>query len=217
MRVASARSTKAGPAAWLVAAIVAAALSLAAAGMGRAADDLEREGFYIAVGGAYQVHTFGEDISSSLDVVEVGDTAGIGARIGYRFLPWLAAELEYEWVSSFEGNILQVRAFKLESHVLTVNARFIYPDWEDIQPYLKLGVGASLKKFVDNTTLGLTGNYIDFAARVGVGADLYVTENWALYAGIDVVFTTGEIKDAVGHGLRPLRYLSAQFGIQYRF
>jgi opacity protein-like surface antigen len=201
----------------LLAACLLAALALAVPGVAGAADDLEREGFYVAVGGAYQIHTFGEDVSSSLDVVEIGDTAGIGARFGYRFLPWLAAEIEYEWVSSFKGDILQARAFKLESHVLTVNARFIYPDWEDIQPYLKIGVGASLKKLVDNTSLGLTGNYSDFATRVGVGADVYVTENWALYVGVDIVFTTAEIKDAFGNGLRPLQYISAQFGIQYRF
>lgn len=211
------RSTAGTTVVRLAAALTAAVLVLAGAGPARAADDLEREGFYIAVGGAYQVHSFGEDIPSTLAVVEVGDTMGVGARIGYRFLPWLAGEIEYEWVSSFKGSITEVRAFKLESHVLTLNGRLIYPEWEDIQPYLKVGVGSSLKKLVDNTSLGLTGNYSDFAARVGVGADMYVTENWVFYAGIDVVFTTSEIKDLTGHGLRPLRYLSAQFGIQYRF
>ena len=79
----------------------------------------------------------------TLQQVSVDNSLGINARAGYRFLSWLAAELEYEWTSGFEvKGTGGAKPLSLEGNMLTLKAKFILPTGR-VQPYLLAGFGGT--------------------------------------------------------------------------
>ena len=157
---------------------------------------------------------------------------GLSVRAGYRPLSWLAAEAQLEWISSF--NVLVNKAARLrpaaQSGVGTVEALTVtgnvraYLTRGRIQPFALLGVG--IMHFNSKNTSApvndvrpdappiLTLNISDqdgtaFAARLGGGVDMILTDRTAFVLTASYVLPTGR-----GYGFQ---YVSIDAGFQFSF
>jgi outer membrane protein W len=192
------------------------------------AGDFGHSGPYVGLGGAFATDLFEDDlddavedaVGSSVDL-DVDEGWGVGAVLGYRMLPILAAELQYEYVDSFgiDAASLSVSDLDVRGHVTTVNLKLVLPTWR-IQPYLLVGVGAALYT-ASGELLGtdlLADDEWTFAGRVGGGIDLYITKRVLLNVGATTVLTTNEVStDITGEDIGALNYVAVQAGLQFRF
>lgn len=223
------------------------ALPVAAfAGSPKPADDdpFDRPGFYVGLGGSYQYNVFKshieDEIANALEDqgvanvdVDLGDSGGLNAVVGYRLASFFAAELEYEWVDEYKikGSVpgFEGTVYGIEGHTLTGNTKWIIPFWR-IQPYLLLGGGVAISHVDRGNAFDIpavesilqsagidvkSGNHTNAAARAGLGLDIYLTENILVNTEASVVVTTlkkpdlGDVDD--------LNYMSFAGGLQYRF
>jgi len=186
----------------------------------RAADpDFARSGVYLGVGGTYGFNLLESAFDDVLGSdVEVDDTWGFNARLGYRALSWLSAEVEYEYLDNFEVSVDSVRLADLRAQTISGNLRFIVPI-KRFQPYLCLGAGATLFSLDNNSVPGLEVDHSSFSGRIGVGFDVYVTRNIVLGVGADAVLSTAEVTDTFisGDTSSSLSYVALHLGIDYRF
>jgi opacity protein-like surface antigen len=196
-------------------------LAVFAAPSARADDpDFARTGPYVGIGGTYALNLLESSFDDVLDFnnVDVGDTWGVNARVGYRALRWLSAEVEYEYLNNFNVSSDGVDLADLRAQTISANVRFIAPI-KRFQPYLCLGAGATLFTLDDNIVPGLEVDHSSFSGRLGVGFDVYATQNIVLGVGADAVLTTAEVKDPYfdGNTSSSLSYIALHFGIDYRF
>lgn len=197
-----------------------ALLAVLAAASARAADpEFARSGPYVGVGGTYAFNLLESSFDDLFgDDVDVDDTWGGNARVGYRAFSWLAGEVEYEYLDNFEVSAGSVHLADLRAQTITANVRFIVPI-KRFQPYLRLGAGATLFSLSDNDVPGLDVDHSSFAGRIGVGFDVYATRSIVLGVGADVVLTDAEVKDPTfsGDTSSSLSYVAVQVGVDYRF
>lgn len=179
-------------------------------------------GLYFGAGGSYVTDTFESSLEDALDdvvpggvSVDIDESAGVNAVIGYRLLPFLAIEAEYEWIDDFDIKIDGVKAATLGANSGTVNLKWIVPTWR-IQPYLLTGAGFTVWDFEDSLGLGLSETSTEFAGRLGLGLDLYLTHNLLLTAGANAVLTDTDFSIA-GQNVSPIFYVGGQAGLQFRF
>jgi opacity protein-like surface antigen len=184
-------------------------------------DDFSRSGAYVGIGGVYTLNSLIEDqvddAFPGFDI-DVDDSAGVSAVLGYRMLPFLSAELQYEYIDGFDISAAGTKLVTVRAHTVTGNLKAIAPIWR-VQPYLLAGAGVVRWDFDDKTGLGLvSGGETAFAGRVGAGADLYLTRNIVLNAGVNAVLTDTSI-DALpgGDDIDYLFYITAGGSLQYRF
>jgi opacity protein-like surface antigen len=167
--------------------------------------DYGATGPYLGIGAAYAWDQF--DGFGSLDP----DMAiGFDAWGGYRFLSYLAAELQLEYLNGFDIQIPGDFFFpsqKLEGEALTFTGNLkAYLPLGRFQPFILSGVGLGYFKFeIGRTDISDTA----FAARFGGGVDFYVTEALALQVSSSYVLQTGDLDG--------LDYVSLIAGLQYRF
>ena len=184
-------------------------------------EDFSHSGFYLGVGGSYVTDTFESDFEDALDSalpgvsVEIEESAGVNVVAGYRILPFLAAEAEYEWIDEFDIKLNGTKAFTLEAQSVTGNLKWIVPTWR-IQPYLLTGVGITRWKLEDKIGLSVSETSTDLAGRLGAGLDIYITEHILLTAGASAVLSATDFSVA-GEDVEPIFYVGGQAGIQYRF
>lgn len=204
-------------------------------------DPFDRPGFYMGLGGSYQMNFFESQIEDELQdatvsdaQVDIDDSGGINATVGYRAASFFAIELEYEWIDEYDikagSNTVGVSGglYSIEGHTLTANTKWIIPFWR-IQPYLLLGGGLAVSD-VDRGNLydgplgpileaqGVDvddGNHTNAAGRAGLGLDLYITESLLVNAEAGVVVTT--LKEPDLDDIDDLNYMSFAAGLQYRF
>ena len=132
-----------------ISAITLCVLSLTLSGAtASSADDSEnlRSGPYLGLGlgGAIpliQGETFFVPLSNQASVDNENSFA-INVRAGWRLLPFLAAEIQYEWVDEFRMRTRDRTCAKADMQIITGNLRAIAP-MGTVQPYLLAGVGAS--------------------------------------------------------------------------
>jgi opacity protein-like surface antigen len=161
-------------------------------------------GFYLGVGLSYYRQNFKGDLGDELD----GQAWGFNLRGGYRFLPYLAAELHYEYASDFGVEALGGR-IGIDTNVVTANLKAIAP-FGRFQPYVGGGVGIMVAStsssgiFADEDFEGP-----EFAGRVFGGIDVFLTQALSIFAEADYVMPTGTLDD--------LRYISPSFGLRYTF
>ena len=185
--------------------------------------DFGRTGFYIGVGAALSQlldaeERFEEEFAAAgLDSanVDTKSSVGINGRVGYRFHTHLAAEVEGDWHSGFDGdgaNGAQTGKAEFEPLVFTTNLKgYLFKD--RFQPYGVVGIGVMTGEFRITELFGdcvcYSERFTGFAARFGGGADLYITEHIVLNAEIRYVLPTGaaESFDMISFG----------WGVQYRF
>ncbi len=179
-------------------------------------EGFSHSGFYVGVGGSYVTDTFEDDFSDALGVdTDIQESWGVNAVIGYRILPFLAAEFEYEWIDEFDIKVGGINALSVEAQAFTANLKWIVPTWR-IQPYLLTGVGGARFKFKDKLGLGFSDTTTGFAGRLGVGLDVYITKHILVTVGANAVLSATDFTVA-GQDVEPIFYVGGQAGIQYRF
>jgi opacity protein-like surface antigen len=168
-------------------------------------DDFSRRGVYLGIGGIYtqngQIEDEIEDaVPPIVDKIEVDDSAGFNALVGYRLFPVLAAELQYEYVDGFDLKATvgpATQKIEIQSHLVTANLKAILPIWR-VQPYLLGGAGVIRWEFDESGPLPnfFSSGETDFAARAGGGIDFYLTRNIVLNAGANVVIADTSVPPA---------------------
>lgn len=207
-------------------------------------DPFDRPGPYVTVAGSYTYNFFDQQIEDYLEdelgeqgSVDIDDSGGLNARLGYRAASWFAAELAYEWIDRYDvevggdlgpgGGALSGRLYDIEGHTLTANGRLIVPFWR-IQPYLLLGAGLSVYDVDRGPVAGPleaqdddieieSGRSAAFAGRVGLGLDLYLTSNIVLQAEGTALYTTQDFETPDEGAIDDLYYLAISAGLQFRF
>lgn len=202
------------------------ALGLPGAGLG---EELEtaRSGPYlgVAVGGAIPVfdgqHFFGQPVN--LASVQNKDTLALNARLGWRLLPFLAAEVQYEWTDEFRMRTLGATCAKVRGQIVTGNLKLIAP-LDTVQPYLLAGVGAGhydldISEIQTSafTSCAIQNGYgpsqkkWEMAGRFGGGFDFYITR------GILMNFEAASVYSDDKFLGKRWPYVTLTAGIQYRF
>ena len=138
---------------------------------------------------------------------EGNNSIGFDIVAGLRVTPWLAGEVQFEWLDGMDPDIDGSGKLGGVNWATTVNAR-AYPTTDyfmegRLQPYLLVGIGASSFRTE-------RGREIGFATRWGVGVDTYVTEKIALTVGASYLWS-------IGTPVRDLNYVSLNWGAMYRF
>jgi len=131
---------------------------------------------------------------------------GFDFRMGNRHNRWLATEIQGTWVNSYKTNAFADAANPAENDFMIwgvwVNER-VYFTKSRVQPFLTGGLG-----FIQTRT-EIEGNVPPdqddptatsrtawgFSALLGVGVEIYWTENFVTTVGVNYYFTTGDIKD----------------------
>ena len=207
-------------------------------------DPFDRPGFYAGVSGVYtynffdkQIENFLEDKLGQQGSVDIGNSGGVSARVGYRAASWFAAELQYEWIAPYDvdvsgdlgpgGSTISGRLYDIEGHTLTVNTKWIIPFWR-MQPYLLLGAGYSLYDVgrgplaapIETADVDIQiegGKQNAFAGRAGLGLDLYLTDKIVLMTEAMAMVTTKNFETPSQGAIDDLYYLAFSAGLQYRF
>jgi len=187
----------------------------------RADDDpYARKGGYIGVGGTYGVGLFDGSIEDAVEPLsaQVSNSWGAHATAGYRFNKYLAAEAEYEWVKGFRTRTANVPLAEIQTQTATANLKVIAP-YRQFEPYFLVGAGATFatvdKAMFNNLDITTGG----FSMRFGAGLDYYLSPNFLLNVGTDVVVNSSKISSGIpgNHGGHGLDYLAAQIGFGWRF
>ena len=227
-------------------------------------DPFDRPGFYVGLSGVYQrnvlegpiedaiddeIEDFGIGGGNTVNVsnfrLDIEDSGGLNAMVGYRAASFFAAELEYEWVDEYDvevagtgtvvsgpltGQSIDVsgKAYSIEGHTLTLNTKWIVPFWR-IQPYLLVGAGLSvydtdrgeqadtIELITDDEIEIDGGTHEALAGRFGVGIDWYITKNVLINTNYNVVVTTRNFETPSGGNVDDLNYMGFSAGMQYRF
>lgn len=207
-------------------------------------DPFDRPGFYAGISGVYthnffdkQIENFLEDQLGQKGSVDIQDSGGVSARVGYRAASWFAAEVQYEWIAPYAvdvsgdfgpgGSTIGGRLYDIEGHTLTVNTKWIIPFWR-IQPYLLLGAGYSFYDVgrgpmaapleAEDANIQIDGGKQNaFAGRAGLGLDLYLTEKIVLMTEATAMVTTKNFETPSQGAIDDLYYLAFSAGLQYRF
>jgi opacity protein-like surface antigen len=161
-------------------------------------------GFYAGIGLNYYRQDFDGDLGDELD----GDAWGFNLRAGYRFIPFLAAELHYEYASDFGVDALGGR-IQIDTNLVTADLKAIVP-FGRFQPYVGGGAGilaASTSSSGTFADLDFSGP--EFAGRIFGGVDVFLTRSLSIFAEADYVLPAGTLDD--------LRYVSPSFGLRYSF
>ena len=168
-------------------------------GSGDDESSFSREGAYVGVYGIKSYERFDTGGSG----VSVGDSdLGIGAKVGYRFSGNVALEVVGENVTGFS-----VEDSNVESDLDLMNFGVIgkyYLGTERIQPYLLAGIGLARADVRDF-------NYDDDGGffRFGLGLDVYITANIALFGEANYNRMIGGVDD--------LDHVDLQVGVMFRF
>jgi len=201
--------------------LVVGLLAMLGAGPARAEDTTattepgaERIGWYVAAQGLYAFENF------KVSPLEGKNALGFKGRVGYRFLPMLAAEGEIEWaefdldIPAGVGAVIGggQKVAEVQYHTFTANLRAYPPPDINIldgrlEPFILGGVGFANAN-VSGT--GISGDSATrFAARGGAGLEFHVTDHVSVVGDAEYVASTNELKD--------LGYLSVGWGVQINF
>ena len=189
--------------------------------------DFSRSGFYAGGGLSYATDLYEDEIEDALNTgfdVDIDDTFGVNARVGGRFLRFIAIEIQYEWLDSYDININNAGGrSRVDAQTLTGNLKLYLPI-QRFQPYLLAGVGFQRYEIDNNYfngTVQTQDDDIDLAGRVGLGFDAYLTENIVFYAEGSAVLSNAKIDlppiVAGGDSVDNLFYAGFQSGLLWRF
>jgi opacity protein-like surface antigen len=189
------------------------------------AGDYGRFGPYIGVGGSLSLDFFEGEVEDALDDVapgidvDVDEAWGANARVGLRLFSPLAVEVQYEWLSPYDISAHPFGSAEIEQHVVTANLKLYLPIWR-VQPYLLAGAGLQYYE-IDGTVGPIDIDESDsaFAARAGLGLDVYLTRHLLVNAEASALLSDETIDLGIpgADDIHGLHYLSVQAGLQYRF
>jgi opacity protein-like surface antigen len=182
--------------------------------------DFARSGPYIGVGAsrtANLVEAF-LDGTPILEDIDISNSWGVNTRLGYRLTSWFALEAEYEWLDRMNASLNGVNVGSLQMQSATANLRLIAPLGR-FQPYFLLGAGAIFLN-VDTPFNQLEVDHSAFAGRVGLGLDVYLTENVLLNVGAEGLLSPAEVKlntGSVSVSENGIGTVTFQAGLGFRF
>lgn len=190
-------------------------LIIALAGPAKATEsDYAETGPYLGVGAAFAWDNF-----DNLGRLDPDMAYGFNIWGGYRFLSFLAAELQIEYVNGFDAPyeiwlntfvpplLLARQEFEGEAVTFTGNLRAYLPLGR-FQPFVLAGVGLGYVEFSGVDRFHRPSDTA-FAARFGGGFDFYLTDALALQLASSYVLQTGDLDG--------FDYMSLIAGLQYRF
>lgn len=169
----------------------------------RAADEFNRPGPYVGLGGSYLVEGFQNESANG----DFGNSLGFNARGGYRINDFFAAEAIYEYADDFGSH--RFGNSDIQTNAFTVNGKLLLPLGR-FQPYLMGGVGvlnADADGSVRATRFEADGT--GFAGRFGSGVDLWATEHVSIFLDASYTIPIGEVSD--------LNMFSFGWGGRYNF
>jgi hypothetical protein len=176
--------------------------------------DFHRPGVYIGMGAVYGLENFdveGVERSRALNL-DSSNAWGVNARVGYRFHPNLAAEIEGDYYQGFDFEDSHgLDWLTMDGFTLTANGKFFLMT-NRVQPYLLAGCGImfmNLDPGAFETARTPNWERTEFVGRVGPGLDLYLFDDLLLYGEAAYLLPAGALSDY------PLA--SFNFGVQYRF
>ncbi len=172
--------------------LVALAL-LATPALAQDDSDFARPGVYFGAGGTYAIENF--DVPG----YNLDNTFGFNVRAGYRAIPNLAVELEYEWYDDFG-----IQGVEVDGWALTVNGKG-YLATGRVQPFVLVGLGVI---HGEASAGGLSLDDEAFGVRLGAGIDAYTTENLVISIDASYVLPTGNLDD--------FQYFALGWGLQWR-
>lgn len=187
--------------------------------------DFSRTGFYVGGGFSYATDLYEDEISDALDTgfsVDVDDTFGFNARAGGRFFRFVALEIQYEWLDTYDIKIPNAGGrSQVDVQTVTGNLKLYLPI-QRFQPYVLAGIGFQRYEIDNNYfngTIRSQDDDYDLAGRVGLGFDLYLTEHVVFYAEGSAILSnaTIDIPAAVGSDVENLFYAGFQSGLLWRF
>jgi opacity protein-like surface antigen len=221
----------------LLAAIWLFSVTFAVVAQAEGEPDYSRSGVYLGLGVGVAVDMTFEDALDDVyhDVgrnATVNDSPAIDAFVGYRLFPWLATELQLEYVIKGKTEIDGTEEFSHQLVFLTANVKVPVVRGR-LQPFLLVGGGMFHARFDDSQGGSWSPSYTNFALRAGGGIDFYFTENVWLNLGVTYVVPFGDdpIYRNVAKDTDPptppdirrvaelndLDYISVSLGAQYRF
>jgi len=160
-------------------------------------------GFYAGIGGAYSFESFQGGNS--------GNSPVNNARVGYRFMDFLAVEGQGEYSWLFNGSSGRYNGGDTSIWSGWLNAK-LYPTarWTGfIQPYVLAGAGWMWEDTTGTSAPGFNQNNNGFAGRFGGGIDFFLTEHLFLTADAAYLLPSGDVKR--------LNQTMVGGAIQYRF
>ena len=171
--------------------------------------DHGRAGVYLGFAGTYAIDLAIQDALRDVGIpAEVDNTLGVHGWVGYRFLPYLAVEVEVEYLTGFEAEALGFDLLEIDTLSFATNLKVPVTRGQ-LQPFALIGFGLLRAEFHDR--LGTVGDFDDLggSVRLGAGVDYFVKEH--AYAKLDIVWVK-----AVGD-LEDLDHLRIGWGVGYRF
>jgi opacity protein-like surface antigen len=162
--------------------------------------DYAATGPYLGVGAAFAWDNF-----ENLGSLDPDMAFGFDAWGGYRFLSFLAGELQIEYLNGFDTKLTPTFELEFQAVTFTGNLKAYLPLGR-FQPFVLAGVGLS---YVEFEVASIDGSDTAFAARFGGGIDFYLTDALALQLSSSYVLQTGDLDG--------LDYVSLIAGLQYRF
>jgi opacity protein-like surface antigen len=181
----------------------ALALLLLPAAPTRAEEDpYSKPALYGGVGGTFTWQLFDQDIGTPGQVVTVNNTQGFELFLGYRASPYVGGEVQIDSMNGFNAEV-GTQNTDIDLLSTTFNLKGYLPAGR-LQPFLLLGVGYLN---VDSGSPILTDDGNGLVTRFGSGLDVYLTDNFAVYAGWHYLLPFGDNSQ--------LDTLSVHFGIQY--
>ena len=208
--------------------VLAALASLLCASSAQAeSPDFSRAGFYLGGGLSYATDLYEDEIEDALNTgfgVDIDDTFGVNVRVGGRFFRFVALELQYEWLDSYDININNAGGrSRVDAQTFTGNLKLYLPI-QRFQPYLLAGIGFQRYEIDNdyfNGTVRTQDDDIDLAGRLGLGFDAYLTEHVVFYAEGSAVLSDAEITlppvIAGSDSVDGLFYAGFQSGLLWRF
>jgi opacity protein-like surface antigen len=169
--------------------------------------DYASSGFYVWLGAGIGVTTEGSDIGGSLLPLDVSTAGGFNGRVGSA-TRYLALELQFEYLPTFEASAAGLPVAEWSMFAMTGNAKIQLPLGR-FQPYLMVGGGMARASTSFGITPGLDGSSYSGVFRGGGGVNVYVTEHIALAADATYVLP---FDDNDG-----LDYVSIGLGAFYKF
>ncbi|HYC57475.1 MAG TPA: outer membrane beta-barrel protein [Candidatus Binatia bacterium] len=166
--------------------------------------DLGRTGVFVGVGGTFVMENFG-DLSIGGDFQ---NGWGFNFRLGRRMHKFFALELEVEKYSGFDGDNAEV-----DGWIIGLNGRgYFLPNPGRFQPYALIGAGYADYELTNNDDLVPRADrqetHDGFAARFGVGIDLYATQTVLVTTDISYVLGVADVNE--------FDVIALGFGVAYR-
>jgi hypothetical protein len=177
-------------------------------------------GFYLGAGGTWAFQMFQnkvEDLTNTTNV-ELGQSYGANAHLGYRLASWISTEGHYEFLNGFDAKVNGRDALHFKGTAVTGDFKFHFIPKGPVQPNFLIGIGGMKYTVNDELNLGLKGGQWAFAGRLGAGIDFYFTRHFLMNVEGSAVLTTNDITNPTAKtSVTGLYFFSTQFGFQYRW